>query len=72
MSEGLATSGATASTSGDVNNSNVDPNQSPTSGGPEPDSHVKKILKEKSTIILGAETDPMKLLRGIPDIKPKD
>ena len=33
---------------------------------------LKKILKEKSTIVLGAETEPMKLLRGIPDIKPKD
>ena len=33
---------------------------------------LKKILKEKSTIVLGAETDLMKLLRGIPDIKPKD
>ena len=33
---------------------------------------LKKILKEKSTIILGAETEPTKLLRGIPDIKPKD
>ncbi|MHC4722367.1 MAG: SPFH domain-containing protein, partial [Planctomycetota bacterium] len=33
---------------------------------------LKKILKEKSTIVLGAETEPMKLLRGVPDIKPKD
>jgi membrane protease subunit HflC len=33
---------------------------------------LKKILKEKTTIVLGAETEPMKLLRGIPDIEPKD
>lgn len=32
---------------------------------------LKKILEEKSTIILGADTEPVKLLRGIPDIKPK-
>ena len=31
---------------------------------------LKKILKDKSTIILGAETEPMKLLREIPDLKP--
>ena len=31
-----------------------------------------KILKEKSTIVLGAEAEPIKLLKGIPDIKPKD
>ena len=31
-----------------------------------------KILKEKSTIVLGAESEPIKLLKGIPDIKPKD
>jgi hypothetical protein len=29
-------------------------------------------LKEKSTIVLGAEAEPIKLLKGIPDIKPKD
>ncbi len=32
---------------------------------------LKKILKEKTTIILGTETDPMQLLKGVPDIKPK-
>lgn len=32
---------------------------------------LKKILKEKTTIVLGAETEPIKLLKGIPDIKPK-
>jgi len=32
---------------------------------------LKKILKEKSTVVLGAETEPIKLLKGIPDIKPK-
>lgn len=31
-----------------------------------------KILKEKTTIVLGAEAEPIKLLKGIPDIKPKD
>lgn len=33
---------------------------------------LKKILEEKSTIILGADTEPVKLLRGIPDIEPKE
>ncbi|HIJ71434.1 MAG TPA: protease modulator HflC [Planctomycetes bacterium] len=33
---------------------------------------LEKILKEKSTIVLGAEAEPVKLLKGIPDIKPKD
>ncbi len=32
---------------------------------------LKKILEEKTTIILGAETEPIKLLKGIPDIEPK-
>ena len=32
---------------------------------------LKKILKEKTTIVLGAETEPIKLLKGVPDIKPK-
>lgn len=32
---------------------------------------LKKILKDKTTIVLGADTDPIKLLKGIPDIKPK-
>lgn len=32
---------------------------------------LREILREKSTIILGAETEPMQLLRKIPDIKPK-
>ena len=33
---------------------------------------LKKILKEKSTIVLGADTKPLELLKGIPDIKPED
>jgi len=33
---------------------------------------LEKILKEKTTIVLGAEAEPIKLLKGIPDIKPKD
>lgn len=33
---------------------------------------LKKILKEKSTIVLGADMEPLELLKGIPDIKPKD
>ncbi len=32
---------------------------------------LKQILKDKSTIILGAETEPIELLKGIPDITPK-
>jgi membrane protease subunit HflC len=32
----------------------------------------KTILKEKSTVILGADTEPMKLFKGVPDIKPKE
>jgi len=31
---------------------------------------LKSILKEKSTIILGSETDLINLLKGIPEIKP--
>ena len=31
---------------------------------------LKKMLKDRSTIVLGAETEPMKLLKGVPDIKP--
>ncbi len=33
---------------------------------------LKKSLKEKSTIVLGADTKPLELLKGIPDIKPED
>ena len=33
---------------------------------------LKKILKDRSTIVLGAETDPIKLLREVPNIKPKN
>ena len=33
---------------------------------------LKRILEKKSTIILGADTGPVKLLREIPDIKPKE
>jgi len=32
---------------------------------------LKKILEEKTTIVLGAETEPIKLLKGIPNIEPK-
>ena len=32
---------------------------------------LKKILKERSTIVLGAETDPIKLLKEVPNIQPK-
>jgi membrane protease subunit HflC len=32
---------------------------------------LKKILAEKTTIVLGVETEPIDLLKGIPDIKPK-
>lgn len=32
---------------------------------------LKNILAEKSTIILGAETEPLKLLKSIPNITPK-
>ncbi len=31
---------------------------------------LKKMLKDRSTVVLGAETEPMKLLRGVPDIGP--
>ena len=31
---------------------------------------LKKILAEKTTIVLGVETEPIDLLKGIPDIKP--
>ncbi|MCK5565438.1 MAG: protease modulator HflC [Planctomycetes bacterium] len=30
---------------------------------------LKNILKGKTTIVLGAETEPIKLLKGVPDIK---
>jgi len=32
---------------------------------------LKKILAEKTTIVLGVETEPIDLLKGIPDIEPK-
>jgi membrane protease subunit HflC len=32
---------------------------------------LKKILKERSTIVLGVETEPIGLLKQIPDIQPK-
>ena len=32
---------------------------------------LKEILKDNSTIVLGAETEPVKLLNKIPDIKPQ-
>ena len=33
---------------------------------------LKKILKEKSTIILGGDIEPIDLIKKAPDIKPKD
>lgn len=32
---------------------------------------LKAILKDKSTIVLGADSEPVKLLKGVPDIEPK-
>lgn len=32
---------------------------------------LKKVLAEKTTILLGVETEPLKLLQGMPDIQPK-
>jgi membrane protease subunit HflC len=32
---------------------------------------LKKILAEKTTIVLGVETEPIDLLKGVPDIEPK-
>lgn len=32
---------------------------------------LKKILKERSTIVLGVETEPIGLLKELPDLKPK-
>ncbi len=32
---------------------------------------LKKILKDRSTIVLGAQTEPIKLLREVPNIEPK-
>jgi len=32
---------------------------------------LKKILEKNSTIVFSADTEPFKLLRGMPDIKPK-
>lgn len=32
---------------------------------------LKKILAERSTIVLGVETEPIQLLKGLPDIQPK-
>lgn len=31
---------------------------------------LKKILKDKTTVVLGADSDPIKLLKEIPDIEP--
>ena len=33
---------------------------------------LKKILEQRSTIVISAETEPFKLLRQMPDLKPKD
>ncbi|HOL30561.1 MAG TPA: protease modulator HflC [Anaerohalosphaeraceae bacterium] len=32
---------------------------------------LKKILKERSTIVLGVETEPIGLLKGLPDLQPQ-
>jgi membrane protease subunit HflC len=32
---------------------------------------LKRILAQRSTIVLGVETEPIQLLRGLPDIQPK-
>ena len=31
---------------------------------------LRKILKDKTTIVIGAETDPIGLLKKVPDVKP--
>ncbi len=31
---------------------------------------LKKVLKEKSTLILGTDADPIRLLKAVPDLKP--
>ena len=31
---------------------------------------LRKILKERSTIVLGVETEPIQLLKGLPDLEP--
>jgi membrane protease subunit HflC len=33
---------------------------------------LKKILEQRSTVVISADTEPFKLLRQMPDIKPKD
>jgi len=33
---------------------------------------LKEILKERTTFVVPIDTEPFKLLRGIPDIKPRD
>ena len=33
---------------------------------------MKKILEQRSTIVISADTEPFKLLRQMPDLKPKD
>jgi modulator of FtsH protease HflC len=33
---------------------------------------LKKILEQRSTIVISADTEPFKLLRQMPDLKPKD
>lgn len=33
---------------------------------------LKKILKERSTIVLGVETEPIGLLKDMPDLRPKE
>jgi membrane protease subunit HflC len=33
---------------------------------------LKKILEQRSTIVISAETEPFKLLRQMPDLKPKE
>ena len=33
---------------------------------------LKKILEQRSTVVISADTEPFKLLRQMPDLKPKD
>ena len=33
---------------------------------------LRKILEKETTIVLGADTDPIQLLKKVPDIKPKE
>jgi ribosomal protein L7Ae-like RNA K-turn-binding protein len=33
---------------------------------------LKKILEQRATVVISADTEPFKLLRQMPDLKPKD